>query len=117
MPKATKSPSEGESKDFAIVRAGGAQHKVTKGLRLSLNVTDLKAGEKLTLNEVLMVSLDGKTSIGAPLVAGATVTAKILGNSKGDKIVIYKKKRRTGYTKKQGHRQNFTDVLVESINA
>ncbi|MBX7138883.1 MAG: 50S ribosomal protein L21 [Oligoflexia bacterium] len=117
MPKATKSPSEGQSKDFAIVRAGGAQHKVTKGLKLSLNVTDLKAGEKLTLSEVLLVSVDGKTSVGAPLVSGASVTAKILGDSKGDKVIIYKKKRRTGYTKKQGHRQKYTDVLVESINA
>lgn len=101
---------------YAIIEEGGKQYKVTTGDRLLI---DRKAekGQSVTLQRVLLVGGEGEAKVGTPDVAGATVTAEVLGPKSGVKIDIQKYKRRKGYHKKQGHRQHFTEVKVTAINA
>jgi large subunit ribosomal protein L21 len=73
-------------------------------------------GASVEFDKVLLVDNDGKVEVGAPLVKGAKVSGKILGHVKGDKVVVFKKKRRKGYKKRNGHRQDFTKVLIEKIS-
>lgn len=102
---------------YAIVEDGGKQYKVTTGDRLRLD-RKLAEGEKsVTLSRVLAVGGEGEAKIGQPVVAGASVTAEVLGAVSGDKITIQKYRRRKGYHKKQGHRQHYTEVKVTAINA
>lgn len=101
---------------YAVIKTGGKQYKVQKGDVLEVERLTGDAGEKLTFNEVLFVG--GKElKIGRPLVQGATVDAKIEEQKRGKKIIVYKKKRRKGYEKRQGHRQNLTRVEITAINA
>ena len=102
---------------YAIIEAAGHQHKVTSGdvLRLTLEqADDLKS---ITFDRVLMVGGEGGAKVGTPVVAGATVTADVVRNMKGPKIDIVKYKRRKGYHKKQGHRQQLVEVKITAINA
>lgn len=103
---------------YAIIEAGGHQHKVTSGDILRLDGETLGEGDAktFTFDRVLLVGGEGSPRIGAPLVAGATVTADILGPVKGPKIDIFKYKRRKGYHKKQGHRQHQVQVRITGIN-
>jgi large subunit ribosomal protein L21 len=101
---------------YAIIEDGGRQIKVTSGDRLQI---DRKVGEDektVTFDRVLLVGGEGEPKIGAPVVAGATVTAEVLGPVKGPKIDIQKHKRRKGYHRKIGHRQQYTEVRVTGIN-
>lgn len=102
---------------YAIVEDGGKQYKVTTGDRLMLDRKVAEGEKTVTLDRVLLVGGEGEAKIGQPVVAGATVTAEVLGEASGKKIDIFKYRRRKGYHKRQGHRQHYTQVKVTAINA
>ena len=101
---------------FAIVDIAGKQFKVTENQSLFVPKMEGEEGTSLTFKEVLLLDQDGKVQVGAPLVKGASVSGKILGHVKGDKVIVFKKKRRKGYKVKNGHRQDFTQILIEGIS-
>ena len=100
---------------YAIIATGGKQYKVAEGDIIKVEKLGAEAGETVTFDQVLAVSKEG-LKVGND-VAGATVTASVLGNGKAKKVIVYKYKRKTGYHKKNGHRQQFTAVKIEKINA
>ena len=100
---------------YAIIATGGKQYKVEEGSVLKVEKLGAAAGETVTFDQVIAVSADGP-KVGAD-VAGATVTATVLGEGKGKKVIVYKYKRKTGYHKKNGHRQAYTQVRIDKINA
>ena len=100
---------------YAIIATGGKQYKVAEGDIIKVEKLGVEAGETYTFENVIAVSNDG-LKVGSD-VAGATVTASVLGDGKGKKVIVYKYKRKTGYHKKNGHRQLFTKVKIEKINA
>jgi large subunit ribosomal protein L21 len=101
---------------YAIVTISGKQFKATEGLRIRVPKQNSEPGTTLTFDNVLLTS-DGKdTVLGNPSVKGASVTATVLENKRDKKILIYKKKRRKGYQRKNGHRQWFTEVEIKTIN-
>ncbi len=102
---------------YAVIKTGGKQYRVTEGLKFRVEKLDGDPGAKLELADVLLVSDDGSPRIGTPNVDGATVTAEIVSQAKDKKILVYKKKRRKGYEKKYGHRQQYTELKVTKINA
>jgi len=99
---------------YAIVEIAGQQFKVTKDQKVFVHRLSEKEGENVSFNKVLLLD-DGKITIGAPAIKDATVTAKVLGHLKGDKVIVFKKKRRKGYRVKNGHRQFLTEIQIESI--
>ena len=101
---------------YAIIATGGKQYKVAEGDIIRVEKLGAEAGETVTFDQVLSVSTD-KMVVGNPTVAGATVSASVIGNGKEKKVVVYKYKRKTGYHKKNGHRQQYTAVKIEKINA
>ncbi len=101
---------------FAIIRAGGKQYKVEAGDTVRVEKLEKKLGDQFDLAEVLMVGGD-KTFVGAPLVQNAKVTAIVTRQAKAPKIIVFKKKRRQGYRKMQGHRQLFTELFIQSITS
>ena len=100
---------------YAIVEIAGQQFKVEKDKKLFVHRLDAEQGDSLDFEKVLLVENDGKVAVGTPVVKGAKVTAKVLEHVKGDKVIVFKKKRRKGYKKKNGHRQLFTQIQVETI--
>ncbi len=100
---------------YAIVEIAGQQFKVEKDKKLFVHRLDAEQGDSLDFEKVLLVDTDGKVAVGTPTVKGAKVTAKVLEHVKGDKVIVFKKKRRKGYKKKNGHRQLFTQIQVETI--
>ncbi|MEL6539276.1 MAG: 50S ribosomal protein L21 [Bacteroidota bacterium] len=100
---------------YAIVEIAGKQFKVTKNQQLYTPLLKEDVGSVVTFDRVLLVDDNNAVTVGMPTVQGAQVTVKVLDRVKGDKVIVFKKKRRTGYKKKQGHRQDYTKVLVESI--
>lgn len=100
---------------YAIIKISGRQHRVEKGQEVFVNQLDGAAGDKVTFEEVLLKDKDGKVEVGTPTLSGAKVDAKIVEQLKGDKVVVFKKKRRKGYQKKNGHRQHLTKVMIEGI--
>ncbi len=100
---------------YAIIQTGGKQYKVSEGDEIKVEKLGAQPGETVTFDQVLAVS-DGQLKVGAD-VSGATVTASVVKEGKGKKVVVYKYKRKTGYHKKNGHRQLFTQVKIEKINA
>ena len=101
---------------YAIVNIAGKQFKVTQDQFVYAPKMEGEDGASVEFDKVLLVDNDGKVEVGAPLVKGAKVSGKILGHVKGDKVVVFKKKRRKGYKKRNGHRQNFTKGLIEKIS-
>jgi len=102
---------------FAVIRTGGKQYKVEKNSQIQVEKLDVKEGESVTLDDVLMTS-DGKASkVGTPTVSGAKVTAKVIEHIRDAKIVVFKKKRRQNYRRKAGHRQNLTVLEITDIKA
>ncbi len=101
---------------YAIVEIAGQQFKVAKDQKVFVNRLQNEEGSKISFDNVLLVD-DGKVTIGAPAIKGAAVTAKILKHLKGDKVIVFKKKRRKGYRKKNGHRQFLTEIQIENISA
>lgn len=102
---------------FAVIRTGGKQYKVEPGTLLDIELVPGEAGESIEFAEVLLVGSEGKTVIGQPTVAGAKVSAKILEQKRGPKLIIFKKLRRHGHQLKKGHRQELTRVKIEQIIA
>lgn len=101
---------------YAIVNISGKQFKVTKDQFVYAPKLDLEAGASVEFDQVLLADDAGSVSVGAPLLKGAKVSGKVLEHVKGDKVIVFKKKRRKGYKTKNGHRQDFTKVLIESIS-
>ena len=100
---------------YAIVEIAGQQFKVQKDQQIFVHRLEGKEGDKLTFDRVLLSDEDGKVTVGAPVIDGMAVKATILEHLKGDKVIVFKKKRRKGYRVKNGHRQQFTKVLIEDI--
>ncbi|GIZ16054.1 50S ribosomal protein L21 [Capnocytophaga catalasegens] len=102
---------------YAIVEMAGQQFKVAKDQKVFVHRLEAKEGEVLTFDNVLLIDNDGEILVGAPAVNGASVEAKVLKHLKGDKVIVFKKKRRKGYKVKNGHRQFLTEIVVENIIA
>lgn len=100
---------------FAIVEIAGQQFKVQKGQQLFVHRLSADEGASLELKNVLLTDNNGTVSVGTPTVAGVSVKAKVLEHLKGDKVIVFKKKRRKGYKVKNGHRQSFTKIEIENI--
>ena len=100
---------------YAIVEIAGQQFKVEKDKKLFVHRLTADEGEALEFSKVLLINNDGDIRVGTPVVEGAKVTAKVLEHTRGDKVLIFKKKRRKGYQKLNGHRQSFSQVLIEEI--
>jgi large subunit ribosomal protein L21 len=100
---------------YAIVEIAGHQFKVEKDKTLYVHQLDASEGDSVDFDKVLLVDNDGKIAVGTPTVKGAKVSAKVLEHVKGDKVLVFKKKRRKGYKKLNGHRQRFTQVQIENI--
>ena len=101
---------------YAIIATGGKQYTVSEGDVIKVEKLGVNAGDTVTFDQVLFVN-DGDAKVGNPTVAGASVTASVIGERKDKKVIVYKYKRKTGYHKKNGHRQLFTKVKIEKINA
>lgn len=102
---------------FAVFKSGGKQYKVAENQVLKLEKLDAAVGEEIKLEEVMMMGKDGsKASIGAPYVKGASVTIQVVDQDKDDKVIIFKKRRRKNYRRKNGHRQPISLVKIISIN-
>src|SRR5688572_23294286 len=95
---------------YAIVNIQGQQFKVAKDQQLFVHRLPNAEGESITTSEVLLIDADGAVKVGSPLVGGASVSFKVLSHLKGDKVIVFKKKRRKGYQKLNGHRQQFTKI-------
>jgi len=100
---------------YVIVDIAGKQFKVTKDQQIFAPKLSGEAGDKVEFNQVLLVDNDGKVKVGSPTVKGAKVSGKIVEHLKGDKVIVFKKKRRKGYQVKNGHRQTYTKLLIEDI--
>jgi large subunit ribosomal protein L21 len=100
---------------YAVVKISGEQVRVNKGLRLRVPKLDLEAGAKQEFTEVLLASKDDVTLIGAPTVTGASVQATVIGHGRGEKIVVFKMKRRKKYRRRNGHRQGYTEIQIDDI--
>jgi large subunit ribosomal protein L21 len=101
---------------YAIVEIAGQQFKVAKDQRLFVHRLQDKEGAKVSFDKVFLLNDGKKVTVGAPAITGASVEAKVLGHLKGDKVIVFKKKRRKGYRVKNGHRQSLTQLVVEQIN-
>ena len=102
---------------YAIVEMAGQQFKVAKDQKVYVHRLQGEVGSKVTFDNVLLIDDKGNVTIGAPAIEGASVTAQILSHLKGDKVIVFKKKRRKGYIKKNGHRQYLSEIQIESIAA
>lgn len=102
---------------YAIIRTGGKQYMVKAGDVLTVEKLDAESGAKVMFEEVLAVGNDGELRVGSPMVEGAGVEATVIENGKAKKVIVFKYKPKKDYRKKQGHRQPFTKVRIESINA
>lgn len=102
---------------YAVVKTGGKQYRVNSGDKIKVEKLDVEVGGTIALDEVLMVNDGKKTAIGTPLVDGAKVQATVLSHGRGDKVMIFKFRRRKHYRKTQGHRQSFTEIQIDSIAA
>jgi large subunit ribosomal protein L21 len=100
---------------YAIVEIAGQQFKVSKNQKVFVHRLSADIDAKVSFDKVMLVDDNGAIQVGAPAIAGASVEAKVLDHLKGDKVIVFKKKRRKGYQKKNGHRQSFTQILIESI--
>lgn len=101
---------------YAIVEIAGQQFKVEEGKNIFVHRLDIEEGKKIEFDQVLLLEEDGKIAVGEPTVKDAFVEGKVISQVKGDKVIIFKKKRKKGYRVKNGHRQNFTRVEIVSIN-
>jgi large subunit ribosomal protein L21 len=101
---------------YAIVEVAGQQFKVESGKKIFVHRLEAEGGKKIDLDKVLLIDEDGKVTIGEPTIPGAVVEAEVLDHVRGDKVIVFKKKRKKGYRIRNGHRQNFTQLEIISIN-
>jgi large subunit ribosomal protein L21 len=101
---------------YAIVEIAGQQFKVEEGKKIFVHRLDIEDGKKIDFDHVLLIEDDGKVTIGEPTIKDASVQAKVIEKVRGEKVIVFKKKRKKGYRVKNGHRQNFTQVEIISIN-
>ncbi|MCS1351430.1 50S ribosomal protein L21 [Mechercharimyces sp. CAU 1602] len=102
---------------YALIQTGGKQYRVQEGDTLYIEKLTADAEESVVFDHVLLVNKDGETTVGSPLVEGAKVSAKVIEHGKGKKITVFKYKPKKNYKRKKGHRQPFTKVRIESIEA
>ena len=102
---------------YAVIKTGGKQYKVVAGERLKVEKIVGDVGATVVIDKVLMISDDANTTIGSPLIYGATVSATVLSHGRADKVMIFKFRRRKHYRKTQGHRQSFTEIQIGEILA
>jgi large subunit ribosomal protein L21 len=102
---------------YAVIQTGGKQYKVEPGQELNVERLDGKVGDEVCFDKVLLVSKEGKVNVGRPVLEDARVVAKVTRQARGPKIIVFKYKRRKGYRKKKGHRQDFTAVKIVEIEA
>ena len=100
---------------YAIVDIAGQQFKVEKGKKIFVNRLGAEPGTSLDITTVLLLDKDGAVKVGSPYVDGAVVKASVVDHLKGKKVIVFKKKRRKGYQKKNGHRQYLTEILIDEI--
>ncbi len=100
---------------YAIVDIAGQQFKVEKDQQIFIHRLEGKEGDKVSFDQVLLIDNDGKIAVGAPAIKDAAVTGKIIEHQRGDKVIVFKKKRRKGYQTRNGHRQDFTKIQIEAI--
>lgn len=101
---------------YAIIRDRGTQYRIEKGQVLDIALIDAEPGSQLELSEVLLIGGE-QTHVGTPLVAGAKVLARVIGDTKGDKIIVFKYKNKKRYRRRTGHRQNYTSIAISDILA
>jgi len=102
---------------YAIVEIAGQQFKVSKDLKVYVHRLANEEGSKVSFDKVLLLDDNGNITLGAPAIEGASVEAKVLSHLKGDKVIVFKKKRRKGFKKRNGHRQYLTQIVIEGISA
>ena len=100
---------------YAVVKTGGKQYRITPGENLKVEQISADVGAEVVLDQVLMVGDGDSVRLGQPTLAGATVKATVVSHGRGDKVTIFKMRRRKHYQKTQGHRQNYTEIRVDSI--
>ena len=100
---------------YAVVKTGGKQYRVSAGTKIRVEQLPADVGSEVTLDQVVMMAGDGSVKLGTPLLSGAAVKAKVIAQGRGDKINIFKMRRRKHYRKSQGHRQNFTELEITGI--
>src|SRR2546429_71676 len=101
---------------YAVIKTGGKQYKVAAGEKLKVEQIPADVGAEVVLDQVLMVGEGESVRLGQPIVTGATVTATVVAHGRGEKVKIFKMRRRKHYQKHQGHRQNYTELRIDSIN-
>jgi large subunit ribosomal protein L21 len=101
---------------YAIIRTGGKQFKVAPGDTLRVPSIAAEVGDTITIDDVLLGGADDDVKVGAPLLDGASVKAEVVAHGRGEKIIVFKWKRRKNYRRKQGHRQGYTEIRVDSID-
>jgi large subunit ribosomal protein L21 len=102
---------------YAVIKTGGKQYRVEPGAKLRVETLEAEAGTSIKLDQVLMIGDGDNVSVGTPLLAGASVKATVVSHGRGEKIRIFKMRRRKHYQKRMGHRQNYTELLIDSISA
>jgi large subunit ribosomal protein L21 len=102
---------------YAVVKTGGKQYRVSAGEKLRIEQIPADVGAEIVLNEVLLVANGDDLKMGTPVVSGAAVTAKVVSHGRGDKVRIFKMRRRKHYRKSQGHRQNYTEIEIVGISS
>ena len=102
---------------YAVIRTGGKQYKVAPGEKLKVEQLAADVGAQIVLDQVLLVGDGENVRVGQPTIAGATVNATVLAHGRGEKVKIFKMRRRKHYQKRQGHRQNFTEIEISAVNA
>jgi large subunit ribosomal protein L21 len=106
----------GAKRMYAVIKTGGKQYKVVVGEKLKVEQIPADVDSQIVLNEVLMIADGEQVAVGAPLVAGASVKATVVSHGRGEKVRIFKMRRRKHYQKHQGHRQNFTEIRIDEIS-
>ncbi len=102
---------------YAVIKTGGKQYRVSSGEKLKIEKLAADVGSEVSFDQVLMVGGEGEMKLGAPMLPGASVKATVLAQGRGDKIHIFKMRRRKHYRKSQGHRQSYTEVQISGISA